>query len=562
MANTFNSIRYWNTQENFTYPELDPTPGSPYAYSPIINRPNSGICVSGGGSVSASLIAGYYAALAELGIMKNLRYISGVSGGTWGSAPYVYQPAGQNFSGTVNMPDAITVPDIETTTDKSMQRAAVNADIADKCLTYLAEADAEKTPTNRVYEKAVGSIFLNSFDIPSPAANSKDAQFFSSTSGMVNDITTRNAGLNNGFMTMADDMPFLIMNATMLVPVLKGENDNNNNNEHPVDNAFYICPFEITPLYCGIKAPQTTGNGLAIGGFFVETFGFNTTLTGANNNIAQATGDYPFELCQPVGASGSALETMLENSYPKLLGCFPQFNYWNPFNVAQGTQQYDFGDGGIVEDTGITPLLARGVQNIAAFLTEPVFFPATDSVSMDGFKERAFGYNQIASLFGQKTINGDASAKAGSLVWKDADLTRQVFDSSQFSTLLGNLSDARNGNGAMVVKMTMTVLQNNLFGITPVDNYQPTVIWSVVDKSNDWIKELKPDVKAWMALMPELKDFPEVEVFGQNIGSVIKLTPGETNQLANFGYWMVKQNQDLFQSVLAPASVTAETEMA
>jgi len=555
MTNTFDSIRYWNTQEQgFIYPEMDPTTG----YAPIQGRANAGICISGGGSVSASLIAGYFAGLNQLKIMNNLRYISGVSGGTWGSAPYVYSGSAA-FSGNPALPqDILTTSDITNTANGSMQQAVAAADIASKSIAYLAEAKLDGSPINRVYEKGVGACFLTPFGIPSPRetlmSGPDHAYFFSSTAEAVKDIQSRNPKVKNNFLTMADNMPYLIMNATMFVPVTQAG----------MDPANYICPFEITPLYSGIKAPQNTGNNAQdVGGFFVETFGFNTTLTSATNGVAKATGDYPFELCQPVGASGAALEGMLESDAPQLLGCFPQFNYWNPNNPSQGTVQYDFGDGGNIEDTGVTALLARGVQNIGVFLTEPVFFPGTDAVGCLGFTERVFGYNQIACLFGQPLIDDSASVANGQVEYiTPASTHKQVFDSSGFQPLLTALLAARTGGNGMVASMTMNVVSNSLFGINVSGSYQPQVVWSVIDKAANWTSALNSEITEYMNNTADvLTDFPEVLVFFQNPDNVIELTPAQTNLLADFGYWMVMNNQATFTGVLTPVAAEA-VEMA
>lgn len=570
--NTFTNIQCWDTQApGFVYPEMQATNEGdiPFGYAAIQSRPNSGICISGGGSISASLIAGYFAALSDssVNIMNNLRYISGVSGGTWGSAPYVYG-GGPNFSGDVAMPADINLSQLTTAQPKgTMQYAAANADIADKCAAFLLE---DKVYKNRVYERGVGACFLNPFGIESPASQIVDfpstAQFFSSTAAMVSNIQQRNSGVSNKFMTMGSNMPFLIMNATMFVPMTEGATSTN-----------YICPFEITPLYCGIKAPQTIPGTQNIGGFFVESFGFNTTLTAASANTtanvnsagsgtytAQATGYYPFELCQPVAASGSALEQMLETEAPSLLGCFPQFNYWNPMlsGTIQNTQ-YDFGDGGIVEDTGITSLLARGVDNIGVFLTEPVFFPGTDTIGCSGFVERVFGYNQIATLFGAPTIDADASVSNRQVEYLTPNLTKQVFENSQFQPLLNDLLAARTaGNGMVVTCNQMSVITNNLFGITPAAGYQPNVIWSVIDTATNWAPANSALANFISGQGDALADFPEVKVFGQNANEIIELLPVQTNLLADFGYWMVMNNASAFTSVLNSATTAAHTASA
>ncbi len=546
MSITFDNIQFWDTQaKGFTYPEMQ---AAPVGYAPIQNRANAGICVSGGGSVSASLIAGYYAALSELKIMANLRYVSGVSGGTWGTAPYVYG-GGPNFSGTLALPADIQLSDIQKTDSGTMQDAVANADIADTCITYLTEAEADGAPTNRVYEKGVGACFLDPLGIKSPSYLDLDPQFFSSTSDMVKNISDRNKKIKNGFMTLADDMPFPIMNTTMFVPVTQPNMDPTN----------YICPFEVTPLYCGIKAPQTITNcNQNIGGFFIESFGFNTTLDSVNNGVAQATGTYPFELCQPVGASGAALESMLETSLPQLLGCFPQFMYWNPYQSPVQSVQYDFGDGGCIEDTGITSLLARGVTNIGAFLTEPVFFPAVDAPGRSGFTERVFGYNQIACLFGAPLIDTASSATNGVVEYiTPPSSTRQVFNNTnnEFEDLLTAMSNARTGGNGIVVPSTLSVVPNALFGITT--GYTVDVIWSVIDNATVWESALPSissnNVSGFMAdTANNLTDFPEILVFMQNPKNVIELTAPQTNLLADFGYWMVMNNQDTITPVLAP----------
>ena len=562
MATTLDNVRYWDTTaSDFEYPETNPN--DPLYYSAIANRPNTGICVSGGGSVSASLIAGYYAALTDLNLMQNVRYISGVSGGTWGSAPYVYYPQedASNFFGGPTMPGDITTENMVEVLPGSMAYAASNADIVDAALGFLKD---DPLHPNRSYEEAVGSIFLNNFGIESPSQGNNNPMYFSSDAAAVTNVTSRNTALSSTqFMTMAQDRPFLIMNATIFVP----------NGKEP----DIILPFEITPLYCGVKAVQSQApgiNGQVIGGFYVESFGFNTTAkTVAINGALQADVDMPFELCQPVGASGSALEEWAEANFPPLLSCFPQFNYWNPkepTDKAPATNLYDFGDGGCIEDTGVTALLARGVENIAMFLTEPVlFYPNNCQVEPSSplFAELAFGYNQIAELFGDQPIDVAASQNANAIVLNPANPQTQVFDdtnsSNNFQAVLTALYNAKTqgnpttGGPVMTEPMTMNVLANSFFGIN--NAYEATVVWSVVDTCDSWIKALSSDVTTAMTnAAPEFTDFPEVQVFQQNPKTVIKLTPGQTDMLTNLAYWMVMTNQSYFNTIFAPAAAKAK----
>ena len=56
----------------------------------IAGRPLTGIAFSGGGSRSYAISLSYIAALHELGLMDNVRYVTGISGGSWATAVYAY----------------------------------------------------------------------------------------------------------------------------------------------------------------------------------------------------------------------------------------------------------------------------------------------------------------------------------------------------------------------------------------------------------------------------------------------------------------------------------------
>ncbi len=56
----------------------------------IAGRPPTGIAFSGGGSRSYAVSLSYIAALHELGLMDNVRYVTGISGGSWATAVYAY----------------------------------------------------------------------------------------------------------------------------------------------------------------------------------------------------------------------------------------------------------------------------------------------------------------------------------------------------------------------------------------------------------------------------------------------------------------------------------------
>lgn len=56
----------------------------------IKGRPNTAIGFTGGGSRSYLASVGYLSALTELDLVKNTRYIGGISGGSWFTLNYVF----------------------------------------------------------------------------------------------------------------------------------------------------------------------------------------------------------------------------------------------------------------------------------------------------------------------------------------------------------------------------------------------------------------------------------------------------------------------------------------
>ena len=515
------NVRYWKVADgDFKYPEIH---DKELKYTPILNRPSCGICISGGGTVSASLSTGYFKALKDLDLMKNLRYIAGVSGGTWGSAPYCFLPADipdDRFLGPKYPPEKLT----ETILNKppnpqSMTAAVTNAEIICLTLKNLLKYGHE------AYTRAVGEIFLKPFGID------YSTKYFTTDKYAAQKIIARNTELSlDDFVTLRQDRPYLVMNGTIFVP------------NPMVCSKYTVYPFEFTPLYSGLKAVESVKGSYdqVIGGFFVESFGFDTTLKSVDSKKRSATvtpGKYPFTLCEPVGTSGEAVESAAVELGPIGTWPFPQFKYWNPSDSdLPKTPTYNFGDGGLIEDTGVVSLLRRKVANIAVFLTEP-FDTNPKSNEPKDMEERYYGYNQVASLFGQPIYNTKKGCCYGKLIRDPID--RTVFDPSQFEELKNGLQKAKKNGGPIYVYGKYKVVTNRMFGVDVEGYSHCNIIWMCVDTCTNFNKKLPDPVKKKIGKPGELQDFPVVKVFDQNIGHIIQLTRPQAYLLENFAYWMV-----------------------
>jgi hypothetical protein len=528
MAQTLN-VRFWNTTATaFQYPEIsDPD----LQYQPILNRPSTGVAISGGGTVSASLIMGYFYALQEMTVFDknleltpafdNIQYISGVSGGCWGSAPFCFLPDSIDdttyLGGPKYQPAQLTTAILGQVPDNSMTYAVTNADIVAKVTEEL-----RKLYFDSAYVRAVGDIFLPPFGINGTTS------YFTTDANAVSNIISRNPQLKaSDFITLKANRPFPIMNTSLM-------------SQNHVDGSSNF-PCDCTPLYVGVKANHAEAgiDNQNIGGAFVEPFGFNTpAATDVNQAAGTAVvtpGTEMFSLCYPVGTSGEAIEewVMKHDPIPKLI--FPSYSYWNPSDETSpsAVNKYDFGDGGITDDTGVASLLARGVENIVVFLTEP--FDITTA------QYEAIGYNQIASLFGHKIFH-----------WKrkkhvDANPNSLMLDPAKFAALKAGVESAMAAGGPVFWKDSYTVQPNNWFGIA--GGWTCNILWIFNTVSPQWASQLPYEVEE-MLKTDELSDFPYVKVFGQNLGTVINLTPNQANMLGNFGYWMATSAEAEIKSLL------------
>lgn len=537
-------------------------------YTQMDSRSSSGIAISGGGTVSASLIQGYFKALQEKGAMEKIAYISGVSGGCWGSAPFAYLPGGpsadQQFYVSVKDPSQYYASEkdksaqrttwVEENLKGSMTSVVTHADLADLTL----ENSAHK---HEAYERAVGAIFLNQLGIPSPNSDFADRQYFTCDANTLQDLLNRNPQLreeaNKGkIMKLADGRPYLIMNTTMLIPTGNA------------NNPYYHFPFEVTPSYAGMYPTQrvTTQNGTQIGGAFVESVGFNTTPDNPTGNSINTHADYRYELCEPVGTSGSAIEEAVlrkKGLEREAAYWLPQFNYWNPVQVQNGNapapQELYFGDGGIMDNTGIVPLVLRGVKNIAAFISQPILLKNTYKPNEENVKfnqYEIFGYNEIACLFGEKLLKVEDEEGKGDKALEvitqiDDQVNRQIFDNSagQFQDVLDAFAGT-NPKNACVYKQTLTTVDNEIFGIKAGQTV--TVVWSVIQPWLGFNEKLPQDLQDEINNHTgELYNFPKVAVFEENFDTIIQLTPAQANLLGSYGYKMISDNWDnVYRDVL------------
>lgn len=546
-------VRFWKVpaSNQFDFPEeKDPD----LKYQTIVSRLNKkrcGIAFSGGGTVSAALAPGFIKALEDMGVMENVSYISGVSGGTWGTAAYCYaqsSKAQKAYYGGVLPPSEITIDTVPP--EGSMIKANTQAPIA----RYSLENFEFGHKGHNSFTDAVGEIFLKPFGL-----HFKDTKYFTTDAAAKAKIIERNPhlkdkGKESQFILLADGSPYYIMNGTLLTPpesitVKIEEQDGTKKKLVPTqatfDGTFTDYPFEFTPLYCGIKGNQgadTTGQ--VLGGVYAESFGTDTKIIVQEDGkdfvtVTKQSATKPFNLSAPVGTSGSAVEQVIAEKNNLLSKALPAFNYWNPNDKDVLTQQYFFGDGGISENTGVAALLARKITNIVLFITEPF-----DSKPISGRacekKQRLFGHNQMAKLFGAPILKDGKEDPY-------YDATTQFFKTDDFlkqNGLRDQLVAKKAKLEPVIVTGTYDVQQNKHFGIE--GGWQTTITWVIVDTCKDFNDKIDSSLKNNDGtLITELDNFPAICTFLQNKKHLIQLTNPQANLLASQAYWMASNSPEI-----------------
>lgn len=505
--------RIWDTRNR---PGLAPEVDDPkYKLDAIVARPSVGVAFSGGGTRSATATLGQLRALRELRLLHKVRYVSCVSGGSWTCVPFTYlnSVSDADFLGEALMPDQVTKAALRNLGAKrSHMRTIANSKLlgsAIKRLPGILFLDDE------AYADIIGRVFLHPYGL------NDERMLFTWGKKTRDAIIAANKGVDpqnpldpKRFYTVQRSRPFLIASGT----VLRGDNP------RPRDRRIY---FEMTPLYVGAPALHRKAGefGLDIGGGFVETFAFDSKKAVRSGPRAVISvmkrRKNRFTLADVIATSGAAPAEKVP------IKGFPEFNYWLP-NDPGPAVEYDFGDGGILENTGVMALLRRRVKRVILFVnSNKPFSVRANEVRLS---------SQVTALFGKGT------AGKVNQVFPTADLKR-------LGEAFGRLSPTK----PLVYEDEYQVRDNAQFGVRK--GWRVKVLWVY----NNWVED-------WVAALPRrtqetvrrhrkkrkgmFRRFPHYKTFEENPPEVIDLRREQVNLLAHLSYWVVKSQSAQFRSFM------------
>jgi hypothetical protein len=303
---------------------------------------------------------------------------------------------------------------------------------------------------------------------------------------------------------------------------------------NPPVKGSQLLPFESTAVGVGVRNyfPGIGPNGEDLGGGLLEPFAMGSTyLKDLSPTSASVTvPGRPFSLSDMVSISSAAPAEMIQKSFPILKSLIPKYRYWPVEGRSTNpVYDYEFADGGSLEDTGITALLNRNLPNIIAFVNGMTPLTKDDSrtIVVDP---------QIQLLFGKQP---SAASLKYNEPYRDPvpndDVTYcQVFPTANYDELAQGLWAANSDpyNGTAIYLQTLPVLPNANFGIQ--GNYSVRVLWITNTWVKAWYDLLRDDVAAYAFGENELYNFPDYNTFTH-----LELSASQVNLLAQLSFWNV-----------------------
>lgn len=523
------------------------------------SKPNTAIAFSGGGSRAYTGAMGCLAAFHELDLLKNIRYIGGISGGAWATTTFTYVQNVSNddvFLGKVADPKHITVENL-----KKMEPGCARGLSAPEMTLIALEAIKDKKVDSpaAAWSYAVSKTYLEPVGI-------KPNTRFSWDAATVKDIKSRNSALANAEFTVPvnKDRPFPVIGTTLVGPVAGAPFTAKTQN---------YSLLEITPLYVGtMKNLDIKYKYKSIGlthsrrvGGAIEPFAFARKGGGAPaHGLAKKVTSGVLSVPEPetfldlqfsAGTSSYAPGSFFESiGIPKVAAELSmEFQYWSPDDeVKPDFTPMMFTDGGCYQDISLIQFMQRRVSKIVLFfLSSTPLKPFEDwDVNADPLKE------------GQ--VTDDLSAFFGALPdteqrrWENRSFElekNQVFATSDYTKVITALQTAQQAGKGIIATMNLTTVKNDWWGIPAGETFEIT--FSYLGRLPKWEAQLNKEVYK-LAVPAEnaqdlsvdvssgpFKNFPHFITKGGGIDN------SKANLLADLTGWAVLQHEQEFRRILS-----------
>jgi hypothetical protein len=541
------SAKAWQSSKD--YPEPSDFP----EVALLKDRPNTAIAFTGGGSRAYTAAIGYLAGLHKLDLLKNVRYVGGISGGAWATSTFSFVQNVDDddiFLGPVLNPEDFSLEKLKKMDDNCARR------LTDTDLTALglkAWARGEVNSVAGAWAYGVTTAYLTSVGVT-------PGKYFSWNEKSVSEILSKNSHLTAAdFTTVKLNRPFPII-GTALVGPAEGAPYTHKNQNYTL--------LEITPLYIGqmrtldVSYEYTRGirHTRRVGGM-VEPFAWSDKGAAPSRGLLphQTTGllsipepTKAMDIGTSAAASSYAPGSFVEAFHPKDLAnaLGMHFDYWSPSAAIPSAKDTLFTDGGAYENIVLISYLQRRVSRIILFFNDHTplapankYNPSTDTYTGDQLSD------SLTCFFG---VLPEPMSKFENRSFEyERD---QVFHRNDFPKVVSALQAAQAKGDGIFATLNLTTIDNNWWGIPA--GITTEITFAYLGRIPAWEAKLphlmKPLFVPWSNAEDLSNDidhgsfrkFPHYATTGGEINAE------RANALADLTGWSVLHNADLFRRVL------------
>lgn len=516
--------------------------------------PNTGLCVSGGGFRAYTVAMGVFRALADLDMMKDVRYLVGVSGGAWATSAFTY---GQNVPdeallGVYWEPEDLTIEKLSRVEENSALRAPQRNFWPNAVEIILANLFFRWGITHG-WEQTISRVILEPLGVPRNSVFTWDEETKA-------DILERNPGLAKETWVLPArgpgyvHRPYPIMETTLLGPWKL--------TPVPIGYREYT-QCEVTPLYVGRPyttnitymsgAPVETVNTL-VGGF-VEPFAYGGAgpVEGLAAGVETGILTLPrptllFSLAMGISQSSwdfGALVSQSARWLAEFVGMTQ--SYWSPSSTSPRDTLMDISDGGNLENTGILSMLRRRVDRIVVVISSPVPLQPAEVWDPQTMPNETDIDSQFASLFGVFITPLTEQS------WNYR--SNHVFNKEDFPAEAAKLQAAQAAGRGAVVNTQLCTVQNDRWGIR--EGFCPNITWIYLARLGHWEERLPRKIAEHVVGPAGSSEGPRsgpFENFPFYPTMKLEYTARQTNLLSVLGAATIRLNEDLIRQTLGSGS--------
>lgn len=502
---------------------------------------STGMCFSGGGIRALAWVLGGLRPLVEWGLTSNVDIISSVSGGSWANAIFMFaRGSTQDIIGGPTDPTLLHMDALNE--DPAPGIKTVTTDY----LPVFARLSALGAPLDMMMEFYSCEVFLKPFGLCDMWT------YMAPDEETVAQVKRLNPQLENAtFQVPRTDRPrAIVIEGTKLGP-----------------EGYEVAPkdevsFQMSPDFVG--SPFYPGSGYVdyaslaanrppldrlVGGGFVQSFAFGGAPRregqGGGASIRVGAPAWPFSLAQAIGISSFAPGSILGNLPVVGRLTDPNVGYW-PVTDADHPSEHGLlvakvSDGGNMENSGLLPLLQRGVKRVVWFAASYKLvdrsFDLCDAPTDDDTLIRAGVVDQLLDKFGY-----GPELTQGKVY--NALLHNQVFARERVHGVVCQLQQHLTDGTPPVLSFSEEVLRNEWWGIAGGWTVEVVVIY--LEHSRNFEGLLPVDTQEQLAL-GQRGAFDEYPAYATTLGGG---TNAQYNLLAATSEYFVRQNEGLMRGIL------------